>query len=596
MPQNTTTKNLLKTCENGSLLENVEFTKPLEADSEIQSNDKKNGRFKTYILPVLLVFYSIIKEFKVGEPFLYKYHSENLNYTAEILNGEVYPYSAYSYLFAIIPIFLFTDILLYKPIMYIEIFGQISYRFTLSYTSSLFSQQLGQTMGGLVRASDLAFFSYIYGVLEKDQYKRFTSWTRAGTMAGRTGAYLFSQILILTHWSDYHTMNKMAFYIASTALIVCFFLPRLRWKTMVERISQAKTISSNISSSSSNLPKSYSEYVSYRIRRLHSHFKQIYSNPRIRKWSFYWAMTTCMSLQVSLYYQTLFGIVQIGDKTPLNGLADAGYTFVSVILILIMNWYSINWDKWGELALVGISSLSAAFLVIFSQAQTAYPMYACYIAYEAFYQLMITIAQWNIAKEMKCDSYGLVFGVNSFIALLMQSLLTRIVNDKHGFAMDVRNAFLIYAALHAFIAIIFFFSIIYTLFKFCKNKNAKKPVLRKYGISQLQQQIEDGLIETDSSNDTASSNDGNLSTIDSLDSSKNDDFNAHFLQRLQKAQSQYGLPAANNLPLEIPSYSIAESFSTSINNMRTRQRSVLWSTNNIPKIIPRRKKQISANF
>uniref|UniRef100_A0A914YHY1 Uncharacterized protein n=1 Tax=Panagrolaimus superbus TaxID=310955 RepID=A0A914YHY1_9BILA len=211
-------------------------------------------------------------------------------------------------------------------------------------------------------------------------------------MAGRTGAYLFSQILILTHWSDYHSMNKMAFYIASMALIVCFLLPRIRWKTMVNRISQNKTTISS-SSSSSTLPKTYSEYISYRIRRLHSHFKLIYSNPRIRKWSFYWAMTTCMSLQVSLYYQTLFGIVQIGDNTPLNGFADAGYTFVSVILILIMNWYSINWDKWGELALVGISSLSATFLVIFSQAQHAYPMYACYIAYEAFYQLMITIAQ-----------------------------------------------------------------------------------------------------------------------------------------------------------------------------------------------------------
>uniref|UniRef100_A0A914R2Y9 Reduced folate transporter n=1 Tax=Panagrolaimus davidi TaxID=227884 RepID=A0A914R2Y9_9BILA len=389
MPQKTASVNLLKNNENGSLLENVEFTK-VEKDSEIQLKNDGNGRFKKYILPGLLVFYSIIKEFKVGEPFLYKYHSENLNYTAEILNGEVYPYSAYSYLFAIIPIFLFTDILLYKPIMYIEILGQIFYRFTLSFTSSLFSQQLGQTMGGLVRASDLAFFSYIYGVLEKDQYKRFTSWTRAGTMAGRTGAYLFSQILILTHWSDYHTMNKMAFYIASTALLVCFFLPRIRWKTMVERIHQTKATTSI---SSSSQPKSYSEYVSYRIRRLHSHFKQIYSNPRIRKWSFYWAMTTCMSLQVSLYYQTLFGIVQIGDDTPLNGFADAGYTFVSVVLILIMNWYSINWDKWGELALVVISTLSAGFLVIFSQAQNAYPMYACYIAYEAFYQLMITISQ-----------------------------------------------------------------------------------------------------------------------------------------------------------------------------------------------------------
>uniref|UniRef100_A0A914QVF6 Uncharacterized protein n=1 Tax=Panagrolaimus davidi TaxID=227884 RepID=A0A914QVF6_9BILA len=189
---------------------------------------------------------------------------------------------------------------------------------------------------------------------------------------------------------------------------------------------------------------------------------------------------------------------------------------------------------------------------------------------------------------MKCDSYGLVFGVNSFIALLMQSLLTRIVNDKHGFAMDVRSAFLIYAALHAFIAIIFLFSIIYTLFKYFQNRN-KKPI-RKYGI-QHHHQIEDGLIETDSSNnDTTSSNDGNISTIDSIDS-KIFDINANFMQRIQKAQS---FSHALLPPLEIPSFSIAESFSTSINNMRERQKSVLAV--NKPKIIPKRKKQISANF
>uniref|UniRef100_A0A914YKD0 Uncharacterized protein n=1 Tax=Panagrolaimus superbus TaxID=310955 RepID=A0A914YKD0_9BILA len=199
---------------------------------------------------------------------------------------------------------------------------------------------------------------------------------------------------------------------------------------------------------------------------------------------------------------------------------------------------------------------------------------------------------------MKCDSYGLVFGVNSFIALLMQSLLTRIVNDKRGFAMDVRNAFLVYAALHAFIAVIFFISILYTIFKFFQNKFSSKKPIRKYGLSNLhqhQKEIEDGLIDTDYSNDTASSNDGNISTIESLDS-KSDFINPKFMQRLQKAQSQYGLPtAANRLPLEIPSFSIAESFSTSINNMRTRQRSVLWQ-NSKPKIIPKRKKQISANF
>lgn len=40
-------------------------------------------------LPALLVFYSIVKEFKIATPFMYKYQIEFLNYTAATLNGEV---------------------------------------------------------------------------------------------------------------------------------------------------------------------------------------------------------------------------------------------------------------------------------------------------------------------------------------------------------------------------------------------------------------------------------------------------------------------------------------------------------------------------
>lgn len=37
------------------------------------------------------------------------------------------------------------------------------------------------------------------------------------------------------------------------------------------------------------------------------------------------------------------------------------------------------------------------------------------------------------------ESYGLVFGLNSFIALLLQTLLTIIVPDQHGLNMPVRE-------------------------------------------------------------------------------------------------------------------------------------------------------------
>ena len=42
-----------------------------------------------YFLPILLCAYSILKEIKVGEPFMYKYQTEYLNLTASQLTSEV---------------------------------------------------------------------------------------------------------------------------------------------------------------------------------------------------------------------------------------------------------------------------------------------------------------------------------------------------------------------------------------------------------------------------------------------------------------------------------------------------------------------------
>lgn len=58
-----------------------------------------------------------------------------------------------------------------------------------------------------------------------------------------------------------------------------------------------------------------------------------------------------------------------------------------------MDMLPIDWDRWGEAALVLISTIDCILLLVFSRTQTVYVMYGCYICYRTFYQVMITIAQ-----------------------------------------------------------------------------------------------------------------------------------------------------------------------------------------------------------
>jgi thiamine transporter 2/3 len=45
----------------------------------------------------------------------------------------------------------------------------------------------------------------------------------------------------------------------------------------------------------------------------------------------------------------------------------------------------------------------------------------------------------EVAKHLNENSYGLIFGVNTFMALVLQSVLTVIVVDERVLALDTRT-------------------------------------------------------------------------------------------------------------------------------------------------------------
>jgi len=63
------------------------------------------------------------------------------------------------------------------------------------------------------------------------------------------------------------------------------------------------------------------------------------------------------------------------------------------LAILALNAFPLDWDKWGEIALVLISSIDALMLIIYANTESIWTMYLCYIGYRSLYQVMITIAQ-----------------------------------------------------------------------------------------------------------------------------------------------------------------------------------------------------------
>lgn len=97
----------------------------------------------------LICAYGVIKEFRPATPFLTPYLvNEPKNFTNNQLYSEIYPFWTYSYMTFLIPIFILTDRLKYKPVVIIEALSLTLTWIMLIYSNTLISMQVMQVVYG----------------------------------------------------------------------------------------------------------------------------------------------------------------------------------------------------------------------------------------------------------------------------------------------------------------------------------------------------------------------------------------------------------------------------------------------------------------
>ncbi|VDK67768.1 unnamed protein product [Litomosoides sigmodontis] len=168
------------------------------------------------------------------------------------------------------------------------------------------------------------------------------------------------------------------------------------------------------------------------------HLMVFKSKRAVFKWCIWWALASCGTFQVQNYVQNLWALLQQNDEAY-NGITECTATLIGAIVCFFVQYLRIDWVKCGELILWLNSTISAVLLIVMSQTTSAFIAYILYIVFASIYQLLMTAASTNIATELTAASYGLVFGSNTFVALLLQTILTLIVVDEHGLALDIRT-------------------------------------------------------------------------------------------------------------------------------------------------------------
>jgi thiamine transporter 2/3 len=112
---------------------------------------------------------------------------------------------------------------------------------------------------------------------------------------------------------------------------------------------------------------------------------------------------------------------------------------VGAAFAFLLGYVHVNWSLLGEPLLFLTSAAGGAVLIAMASTDAILVAYVGYVTFRALYQTMITVASFEVARNLPSDSYGLVFGFNTFMALAFQSVLTLVVADDLGLALEPRT-------------------------------------------------------------------------------------------------------------------------------------------------------------
>uniref|UniRef100_A0A674P348 Solute carrier family 19 member 3a n=1 Tax=Takifugu rubripes TaxID=31033 RepID=A0A674P348_TAKRU len=207
------------------------------------------------------------------------------------------------------------------------------------------------------------------------------------------------------------------------------------------------------------------------LLRLQLDFRECFASKQLLYWSLWWVMASCGFNQTVNFIQVLWEHVQPSQNSSIyNGGVEAVSSILSTASVYGIGYREERWEQWGELALAGFSGLCSVALFVMTFSSNIWISYASYIVFKCLYMVLMTIAMFHIATELTMERYALVFGANTFGALVLQTILTSIVVDSGGLALGIIPQFIVYASYFSLITAVFLLRGLYTIRREKKNR------------------------------------------------------------------------------------------------------------------------------
>ncbi|KAL4635650.1 folate transporter 1-like [Arapaima gigas] len=400
---------------------------------------------------VLLCFYGFMVQLKPGEPFITPFLlSSEKNFTQEQVTNEINPVLSYSYMVVLVPVFLLTDYLRYKPVLVLQSLSHVSIWLLLLLGTTLLQMQFMEFFYGVTMATRVAYSSYIFSLVSPALYQRVASYSRAAVLLGVFTSSVLGQLCVSLADVSYGTLSAISLGFVSFGLLLASSLPWPR-RSMYFNKEQL-----DIQPESCSLKHSDSLYparqgVLARLKnsvlfQMLKELENVVRVPQLRLWSLWWIFNSTGYYLVIFYAHVLWNKVDptTENKRVYNGGVEAASTLLGALTSFMAGFVKIRWNLWSELVIGIVTALQASLLLLMATTSSIWVCYVSYALFRGFYQFLVPIAIFQIASSLSKELCALVFGVNTFLGTILKTIITIIVADKRGLALSVHPQFMVY--------------------------------------------------------------------------------------------------------------------------------------------------------
>ncbi|XP_056230152.1 solute carrier family 19 member 3b [Seriola aureovittata] len=439
----------------------------------------------------VLSLYGFFANCRVAEPFLTPYLiGPHKNISAEVVTNYLFPIWTYSYLAFLFPVFLLTDFLRYKPLIMLQGLFLVTNYVLLCFAPGLPAMIFLQVNYAVVTSTEVAYFSYIYSIIPVENYQRATGYLRSAMLAGYTFGAGLGQVLV-SLGVDYFYINAITLGIVSMAFLVSFWLP-MPQRNMFFKGKKAAAVHSQSQQEGPQGAQRPGEQVmdkegagSGKEKMEHNgspgwcsrenvatagHLLwQSFRESHLIYWSLWWALATAGYVQIFNYIQLMWDHIEPSATSSIyNGGVEAACSLVGATAAFSVGYIKVTWAMWGELALGLFSAVGAGAVFLMALTSSIWACYVGYVIFKSCYMLLITITTFQIASKLSMECYALTFGINTFVALSLQTIITFVVVDEAALGLDIVSQFIIYGSYYATISVLFLIRGTYTA---CVNRH-----------------------------------------------------------------------------------------------------------------------------